>query len=71
MTRLEKAMSLDTGGCSKMELIFCCCPHDFGIEDDSKPYKDGWRCEVPSGCDKCWNREIEGDTNGDCIQENA
>lgn len=62
MTRLEKVLSMNTG-CSKMELIFCCCPHDFGIEDDSKPYKNGWRCEVPSSCNKCWNREIEGDNN--------
>ena len=64
MTRLEKASSIRTD-LSEMEIISCCCPHDFGIEDDSKPYKNGWRCEVPSGCDKCWNREIEGDSDGD------
>ena len=70
MTRIEKVLSMKTGH-SKFDLIFAFCPHDFGVEDDSKRYKNAWECEVPSGCDKCWNREIEGDTNGNCIQKNA
>lgn len=64
MTRLEKALSLDTCGCSKMEMITYYCPHDFGVEDDSKRYKSGWGCTAPSGCKGCWNREIEDDSDG-------
>lgn len=61
MTKLEKVLSMNTG-CSKLELIFTCCPHDFGIEDDSKYYKGTWECEAPSGgCKECWNKEVEND----------
>lgn len=58
MTRLEKVLSMEVGH-SKVELIFACCPHDFGIKDEAKSYKSGWGCKALSGCEKCWNKEVD------------
>ncbi len=62
MTRLEKVLSIRTD-LSEIEIISCCCPHDFGIQDDAKHYKIGWGCSAPSGCEGCWNMKVEGEND--------
>lgn len=63
MTRLEKVLS--DREALREYVLENRCPHDFKIKDNFS--FSG--CQM--SCDDCWNKEIEGDTNGDCIQKNA
>ena len=57
MTRLEKALNEKLEDV-KREIIDIYCPHEWGMEDT---HLEG--CNM--SCEECWNKEIEGDSNGD------
>lgn len=59
MKKIEKAMQIETNGLRE-KIMNKHCPHYYGMKDDRATSRD-FTCD--GNCKRCWNEEVEWDSN--------